>query len=306
MDGFINVNKPLGKTSSDVVVFVRRRLPKGVRVGHGGTLDPEASGVLPVCVGGAARLFDYIIDKEKTYVATLHLGRITDTQDATGTVVEERDVNVVRSDIEKVLPDFVGEIEQIPPMYSAIKKDGRRLYQLARKGQVVEVAARKCVVHGIELLDDLGDNKYTLKIRCGKGVYIRTLCHDIGAALGCGGHMATLERVQAGAFSIEDALTLEQIDDLYQAGRLEEALTEMDVPLAHIPRVDTGIKSLHAVLNGNPLREKWLSAPAPEGPVRIYMDGRFCGIGEKDAEGLVRFRAMLYKHGDGEDMNKNQ
>ncbi len=306
MDGFINVNKPLGRTSSDVVVFVRKRLPRGVRVGHGGTLDPEASGVLPVCVGGAARLFDYIIDKEKTYVATLKLGQVTTTQDATGEIVEEKEVTATAEDIEKVLPSLIGEIEQIPPMYSALKKDGKRLYQLARKGEVVEIEARKCTVHGIELLDDLGDNRYTLRIRCGKGVYIRTLCHDIGAALGCGGHMATLERVQAGAFRIEDALTLEEIDELYKAGKLEEALCEMDFPLQHVPRVDTGIKSLHAVLNGNPLREKWLTAPAPEGPVRVYMDGKFCGIGEKDSEGLVRFRAMLYKHSEGENTNTNQ
>ena len=306
MDGFINVNKPLGKTSSDVVVFIRKRLPKGVRVGHGGTLDPEAGGVLPVCVGGAARLFDYIIDKEKTYVATLKLGQVTTTQDATGEIVEEKEVTATAEDIIKVLPSLTGEIEQIPPMYSALKKDGKRLYQLARKGETVEIAARKCTVHGIELLEDLGDNRYILRIRCGKGVYIRTLCHDIGAKLGCGGHMATLERVQAGAFRIEDALTLDQIDELYKAGRLGEALTEMDFPLQHVPRVDTTIKSLHAVLNGNPLREKWLKNPAPEGPVRIYMDGVFCGIGEKDSEGLVRFRAMLYRQSVGENTNNDQ
>lgn len=298
MDGFLNINKPLGRTSSDIVVFVRKRLPRGVRVGHGGTLDPEASGVLPVCVGGAARLFDYIIDKEKTYVATLKLGVVTDTQDATGETVEENPVNATSDDIRAVLPEFVGEIEQIPPMYSAIKKDGKRLYQLARKGETVDIPARKCVVHGIELLDDIGDNKYILRIRCGKGVYIRTLCHDIGARLGCGGHMATLERVAAGAFRIEDALTLEQLDALYREGKLEEALAPMDYPLSHIPRVDTGIKSMHAVKNGNPLREKWLKGPLPEGPVRVYIDGEFCGIGEKDSEGLLRFRAMLLRQQD--------
>ena len=298
MDGFLNINKPLGRTSSDVVVFVRKRLPRGVRVGHGGTLDPEASGVLPICVGGAARLFDYIIDKEKTYVATLKLGVVTDTQDATGETVEENPVNATADDIRAVLPEFVGEIEQFPPMYSAIKKDGRRLYQLARKGETVDIPARKCYVHGIELLDDIGDNKYILRIRCGKGVYIRTLCHDIGARLGCGGHMATLERVAAGAFKIEEALTLERLDELYKDGKLEEALAPMDYPLGHIPRVDTGIKSMHAVKNGNPLREKWLNGPLPEGPVRVYIEGEFCGIGEKDKEGLLRFRAMLLKQGN--------
>lgn len=299
MDGFINVNKPLGKTSSDVVVYVRRRLPRGTRVGHGGTLDPEASGVLPVCVGGAARLFDYIIDKEKTYIATLKLGVVTDTQDASGTVVETRDVSATADDVIRALPHFEGEIAQIPPMYSAIKKDGKRLYQLARQGETVEIPARKCRVHGIELLEDLGDNRYKLRVRCGKGVYIRTLCHDIGAYLGCGGHMATLERVAAGAFRIEDALTLEEIDALYQAGRLEEALMPMDFPIGHIPRIDVDAERMHAVKNGNPLRQKWIEGEAPEGPVRIYIGGEFCGIGEKDAEGTIRFRAMLLRQYGG-------
>lgn len=295
MDGFININKPLGMTSSDVVVYVRRRLPRGARVGHGGTLDPEASGVLPVCVGGAARLFDYIIDKEKTYVATLALGRVTDTQDATGEIVEERPVNVTAGDIRGILPEFAGEIEQIPPMYSAIKKDGRRLYQLARKGEIIDIPARKCRVFGIELLEDIGDNKYILRIRCGKGVYIRTLCHDIGARLGCGAHMATLERVAAGAFRIEDALTLEEIDALHREGRIEDALMPMDLPITHLPRIDVGGECMHAVKNGNPLKSRWIGTPVPDGPVRIYIDGDFCGIGEKDDKGLVRFRAMLLK-----------
>lgn len=293
MDGFLNINKPLGKTSSDIVVFVRRRLPKGTRVGHGGTLDPEASGVLPVCVGGAARLFDYIIDKEKTYIATLALGVVTDTQDGAGTVLETNDVNVSAERVAEALTHFVGEIEQIPPMYSAIKKDGRRLYQLARKGETVEVEPRKCVVYGIELARQLDETRYEIRVRCGKGVYIRTLCHDIGRYLGCGAHMATLQRAAAGAFRVEDALTLEQVDELCREERLEEALLPMDYPIAHLPRVDVGERCRHAVQNGNPLRPHWLDAPAPVGPVRVYLEGAFCGICEKDEEGLLRFKAML-------------
>ena len=293
MNGFISVNKPLGRTSSDIVVFVRKRLPRGTRVGHGGTLDPEASGVLPVCVGGGARLFDYIIDKEKTYEAILSLGKVTDTQDATGNIIEENPVTAALPDVEAVLPEFVGEIEQIPPMYSAIKKDGKRLYQLARKGETVEIPSRKCLVHGIEVFEDMGGGNFRIRIRCGKGVYIRTLCHDIGARLGCGGHMAALERTRAGAFEIEKSLTLDEIDALYNEGRLEEALFPMDYPISHIPRIDVGEERMHAVKNGNPLRAKWLSQPAPEGPVRIYIGGVFCGMGERDDDGNVRFRAML-------------
>lgn len=298
MDGFLNINKPLGRTSSDIVVFVRKRLPRGVRVGHGGTLDPEASGVLPVCVGGAARLFDYIIDKKKTYIAVLQLGVVTDTQDASGAILETRPVTATADGVRAVLPRFTGEISQIPPMYSAIKKDGRRLYQLARKGETVEIPSRVCKVYGIELMDDLGENRYRLRIRCGKGVYIRTLCHDIGQALLCGGHMASLQRAAAGPFRVEDALTLEEIDRMAREGTLERALLPMDYPIAHLPRADVGMERIHAVRNGNPLRPEWLAAPVPDGPVRIYVDGTFCGMGEKDEEGLLRFKAMLLPAGN--------
>ena len=142
MNGFLNINKPAGRTSSDAVVFVRKRLPRGTAVGHGGTLDPEARGVLPVCVGQATRLFDYIIDKQKTYVARLKLGIETDTQDATGQVVRELPVHAGEAEVRAALPDFVGEIELVPPMYSALKRDGQRLYKLARRGEAVSLEPR--------------------------------------------------------------------------------------------------------------------------------------------------------------------
>lgn len=300
MNGFLNVYKPTGRTSSDVVVFVRKRLERGTTVGHGGTLDPEASGVLPVCVGAATRLFDYIIDKQKTYVACIKLGVETDTQDATGRVVAEKPVRVGEAELRAALPDFVGEIEQVPPMYSAIKRDGRRLYQLARKGQTVAVEPRRCRVDGIEFMGGEGDDTYLLKITCGKGVYIRTLCHDIGRALGCGAHMQTLERVAAGIFKIEDALTPAQIDALAGQGRLEEALIPLDAPLSHLPEVRVGERCRHAVLNGNPLRASWLDAPAPDVPaVRVYLNDEFAGIGAPQEDGSVKFRAMLYRAGEG-------
>lgn len=293
MDGFLNINKPLGMTSSDVVVYVRKRLPRGVRVGHGGTLDPDASGVLPVCVGRAARLFDYIIDKEKTYVAVLKLGVSTDTQDASGQIVDEKPVAVGAAEIRAVLPAFVGEIEQIPPMYSALKKDGKRLYQLARKGETVALDPRACRVHAIELMEEMGEDRYLLRIKCGKGVYIRTLCHDIGARLGCGGHMAELSRTAAGAFRLEDALTLMRVDELFRADALSSALLPMDYPLSHIPAVRAGEAAAHAVKNGNPLKPEWLDRPAPEGVVRVYLTGEFCGMGVSEPDGSIRFKAML-------------
>ena len=184
MNGFLNIDKPTGRTSSDAVVFVRRRLPKGTAVGHGGTLDPEASGVLPVCVGSATRLFDYIIDKQKTYVARIRLGVVTDTQDATGNVIAQCPVTAGEAELRAALPRFIGDILQVPPMYSALKRDGERLYKLARKGRSVTLEPRACRVDDIEYLGCEGDATYALRIRCGKGVYIRTLCHDIGRALG--------------------------------------------------------------------------------------------------------------------------
>ena len=300
MNGFLIANKPTGRTSSDVVVYVRRRLPRGTAVGHGGTLDPEASGVLPVCVGSATRLFDYIIDKKKTYVARIKLGVETDTQDATGQVVATRAVEAGEAELRAALPRFVGDIQQIPPMYSAIKRDGRRMYQLARKGQTVELEPRQCRVDGIEYLGAEGEDTYLLKIDCGKGVYIRTLCHDIGRALGCGAHMLTLERTAAGIFRIEDALGLEDIDRLSREGGLEDALIPLDAPLGHLPAVRVGERSRHAVLNGNALRPQWLDAPAPAvDAVRVYLNDAFAGIGAPQPDGSVRFRAMLYRREDG-------
>ena len=295
MDGFLVLNKPLGKTSSDCVVFVRKRLPRGTAIGHGGTLDPMASGVLPVCVGAATRLFDYIIDKQKTYVAELQLGVVTDTQDATGAVVETRSVNVTEADVRAALPRFIGEIWQRPPMYSAIKRGGKRLYELARRGESVEVAPRACRVDDVRLTASLGDGRYRLEVDCGKGVYIRTLCHDIGAYLGCGGHMATLERTRAGVFTLENALTLEEVDALGAEG-LEARLLPMDAAISHLPAVRVEARHRAAVRNGMPLRPEWLDAPAPQAEaVRVYVGGEFAGIGAPREDGSVRFRAMLLK-----------
>ena len=295
MDGFLVLNKPLGKTSSDCVVFVRKRLPRGTAIGHGGTLDPMASGVLPVCVGAATRLFDYIIDKQKTYVAELQLGVITDTQDATGAVVETRSVNVTEADVRAALSRFIGEIWQTPPMYSAIKRGGKRLYELARRGESVEIAPRACRVDDVRLTASLGNGRYRLEVDCGKGVYIRTLCHDIGAYLGCGGHMATLARTRAGVFTLENALTLEEVEALGAEG-LEARLLPMDAAISHLPAVRAEARHRAAVRNGMPLRPEWLDAPAPQAEaLRVYVGGEFAGIGAPREDGCVRFRAMLLK-----------
>ena len=294
MNGFLIANKPTGITSSNLVVFVRKRLPRGTAVGHGGTLDPEASGVLPVCVGSATRLFDYIIDKQKTYIAEIQLGVETTTQDATGEVVKTLPVDVDRAALEAAAATLVGDIEQIPPMYSAIKRDGKRMYKLARKGEVVELEARKCRVDGVTVLDQTGENRYRIQVDCGKGVYIRTICHDIGQKLGCGAHMASLQRISAGIFDIEHALTREEIDERYNTGTLEECLIPLDAPLGHLPAVYLTEEARHAVKNGNVLKRRWMKADAPKADaVRIYLNDVFAGIGQTQPDGTVRFRAML-------------
>ena len=295
MDGFINLLKPPGMSSNDAVGFVRRLLPRGTRVGHGGTLDPDAAGVLPVCVGKAARLFDYIIDKKKTYIAELRLGVETDTQDAAGSVVARHEAtSVTAEDIRAALPRFVGEIDQIPPAYSAIKRDGRRMYDLARKGEAVALPPRCVTVHGIEYLERTGEDRHMLRVTCGKGVYIRTLCHDIGRALGVGGHMAFLLRSEAGCFAVQDGATPEEVRRAAEAGEIERLLRPMDAPLSAYPavRLDAGCE--RQVLNGQPIPPQWHEETlAAGGFARIYVGNTFAGMAQMSDEGVLRFRAML-------------
>jgi tRNA pseudouridine55 synthase len=297
MNGFLVIDKPLGRTSSACVVAVRGKLPRGTAIGHGGTLDPDASGVLPLAIGPATRLFDYIIDRQKTYLAELQLGAETDTQDASGAVVATSDAVIPREQLLDVLPEFIGDIEQIPPMYSAIKRGGKRLYELARRGEVVERAPRICTVHGIRLVGEVAQNRFRIEIDCGKGTYIRTLCHDIGRALGAYGHMAALRRTRVGGFALDRAQALDSIVSL-DADEIAALLIPPDSPIAHLPEVHAGAERRTAALNGNPMRAEWLASPAPDAPaVRIYVGGAFAGIGAPQPDGSVRFRAMLLPRG---------
>jgi len=226
--GVIAIDKPLGKTSHDCVSFVRRLIGQK-RVGHTGTLDPEASGVLPICVGMATKASDFMMNSGKEYIAGVKLGITTDTQDATGEVLDRRDVSVTKEDIITAFCSFVGHIEQMPPMYSALKKDGQKLYQLARRGIEVERPTRHVFIENIELLDiDLEQNVFTMKVACGKGTYIRTLSHDIGELLGCGAHMNSLRRTKSGGFTLKDAYTLEQLLSLKEKGELEDVILPTD------------------------------------------------------------------------------
>lgn len=290
MNGFLNLLKPPGMTSSDAVVFVRRLLPRGTRVGHAGTLDPEACGILPIMVGKAARLFDYLVDKEKCYTASIRFGMTTDTQDAQGQVLTRTDASPDAQSIQAVLPRFVGEIQQTPSAFSAIKQEGKRLYELARAGQDVTVKQRTVTVHSIALGVCIAPEEWMLTIRCGKGTYVRTLCHDIGQALGCGAHMRFLLRRQSGMFDLAEAHTLETL----RTGDLASLLVPMDAPLDHLPRVDAMPSALITCLNGNPLRPAQLQSPWPNhtDALRVYVGGAFAGIGHCAAQQIV-FDAML-------------
>ena len=290
MNGFLCVLKPPGMTSSDVVVRVRRRLPRGTKVGHAGTLDPEASGVLPLMIGKASRLFDYLIEKEKTYVAQLKPGFATDTQDAHGRIISGHGETVSLAQLEAVLPRFIGDIMQIPPMFSALKRDGQKLCDLARQGVEIEVQPRPTQVHAIDVMHVLADGSFMICVRCGKGTYIRTLCHDIGAALNTGAHMGLLLRTQTGMFTLDDAHTIEEIES---CDDLSSLLVAMDRPLAHVPRVDVVPWAERFVRNGNALTRKELHGQIPEeGPVRLYLNDQFAGIGRMRDEHM-KFEAML-------------
>lgn len=214
MDGIVNVNKPLGITSHDVVYRLRKIL-NIKKIGHTGTLDPEASGVLPMCVGKGTKMAEYLTAADKQYMARLQLGAFTDTQDASGEVLQSFDVCVTEEKIYNTVRKFIGEITQIPPMYSAIKIDGKKLYELAREGKTVEREPRKITISNIEIKRiDLKNNTVDMLVDCSKGTYIRTLCNDIGAELGCGGHMSALNRTKSGRFEIQSAYTLEQIEEM--------------------------------------------------------------------------------------------
>ena len=293
LDGFLNILKPPGMSSGDVVNYIRKRLPRGVRVGHGGTLDPDACGVLPVCVGNAVRLFDYIIDKEKTYLAQITLGVATDTQDSSGKVVSRRSAEGIgEAELRAVLPRFTGLIWQRPPAYSAVHKDGMRLYDLARAGADTAVEEREALVHALEYAGQTGPDTHLLRVTCGKGVYIRTLLNDIGEAIGCGAHMSMLVRERAGAFGIEESVTL----DAVAPDTLEGLLLPMDTPLGRYPRADIEAEGRHFVKNGNPIRPEWLAierAVAAGEVVRAYFEEEFVGMGEMREDGSMRFRAML-------------
>lgn len=237
MNGILVIDKPKDHTSFDIVAIVRR-LSRQKKVGHTGTLDPMATGVLPLLLGTATRAQSLVPDTDKEYVASFQMGVSTDTQDITGTVLSQRKVSVDRARLEEVLPRFRGEILQVPPMFSAVQKNGVRLYDLARKGITVDREARPICIHKLILLEyEEKTGKGTLQVECSKGTYIRTLCHDIGEALGCGAVMTELRRTTACGFSLSDSISLEEARLLAEQGNLESRLRSTEGLFSHYPVV---------------------------------------------------------------------
>ena len=223
------------------------------KIGHTGTLDPDAVGVLPVCLGNATKLCDMLTDRQKEYIATLQLGISTDTQDGSGKVLARREVSASPSEVRDVILSFVGDSMQVPPMYSALKVNGKKLYELAREGKEVERAARPITIYELEILEE-AHPEYIIKVKCSKGTYIRTLCHDIGEKLGCGGVMVKLIRSKAGGFEIETARTLDQLQYLSDQGTLSEAVIPVEKMFEAYPAFSVKESAFKAIQNGNQLK----------------------------------------------------
>lgn len=288
MEGILTVLKPSGMSSSDAVVDVRR-LTGVKRVGHLGTLDPQAGGVLPVCVGRAVRLFDYLVDKHKEYLAEISFGCATDTQDAQGRILAVSDIAVSRSELDAALPAFVGTQEQVAPMYSALKYQGKKLYDLARAGIEVPEKRRRIEIDTLETVEELDRNRFLIRIGCSRGTYIRTLCEDIGAFLGVPSHMAFLLRTQAGPFRLEQACSIAELQQRKEEGTLESVFVSAEDAMCSFPALHLHPSRMTATKNGLPTTVR----QELDGTVRLYCDGEFLGIGTvKDRE--VKLTVHLY------------
>ncbi|HJB08656.1 MAG TPA: tRNA pseudouridine(55) synthase TruB [Candidatus Enterocloster faecavium] len=291
--GMINVYKEPGYTSHDVVARLRGIL-KQKKIGHTGTLDPAAQGVLPVCLGVGTRLCELLTDRDKTYEAVLLLGQETDTQDTTGQILKEdrkKAMALEEEEIRRAAGRFIGLYQQIPPMYSALKVQGKKLYELARQGKTVEREARPVTIYQLEI-QDITLPRVTLKVSCSKGTYIRTLCHDIGQALGCGGCMEQLTRTRAAGFRIEDSLKLDEIEELAHEGRIEERIIPVEEALTDYPALAVRPEWDGLVHNGNPCFARQLDLedgeqrkPEDGALFRMYdSQGKLMGIYEYEKE----------------------
>lgn len=280
--GILIVNKPQDFTSFDVVAKLRR-LAGTRRIGHGGTLDPMATGVLPVFIGGATRAADFAASQDKEYVAGFQLGVITDTQDSTGTVLSQKEKKVDKQAVKQALADFVGEIQQLPPMYSAIQIGGKRLYELARKGKEIERPRRTITISKMELLDFSEESQTGFfRVVCSKGTYVRTLCHDLGEALGTGGMMTALQRTRAGIYDLQQAYTLTEIEEAAEAGTFARLLIPVDSLFGRYPAVELDDYGRERAFHGAFITAEHTDREIPEeGSIaRFYHQGEFIMLGQ--------------------------
>lgn len=280
VDGVLLLDKPLGLTSNDALQKARR-LFSAAKGGHTGTLDPAATGLLPLCFGEATKFSADLLDADKTYEAIVKLGVTTDSGDADGQVVATAPVVVDEADVRRALPQFTGAIEQIPPMHSALKRNGRPLYELARQGIEVERLPRPVTIHALELLDFAGD-RLSLRVRCSKGTYIRVLAADLGQALGCGAHLIGLRRTAVGDLDLNGAVTLSELEAMAEEARAS-CLQPVDALLQSLPVVNIEGEAAERFSHGNPV-----DLPAGlAGKIRVYADGRLIGVGEPAADGRL-------------------
>lgn len=292
LEGVLAVYKPAGFTSHDVVAKARRLLGMK-RIGHAGTLDPQVTGVLPLCLGRATRIVEYIQELPKEYIATLRLGMSSDTEDLTGTVTETADeIRVTEEEVRRTLESFKGIISQTPPMYSAVKVGGKRLYELAREGKTVERKSREVEIYEIEMLGMVWNGRFpdiTFRVLCSKGTYIRTLCVDIGHALSLPGVMVKLERTMSAGIRTDRCLSFEEIGERKANGTLQEFLIPADEAISHFPAHTVADEKKAAALQGQRLATRFVSPYVQvNGPIRLYdLQGSFLGIYEREEGGLI-------------------
>ena len=280
VDGVLLLDKPIGLTSNDALQKARR-LFSAAKGGHTGTLDPLATGLLPLCFGEATKFSADLLDADKTYEAELKLGVTTDSGDAEGQIVATVAVDVEKESIFKALPQFIGAIQQVPPMHSALKRNGRPLYELARKGIEVEREPRAVAIHAIDVLSFAGDH-LSLRVACSKGTYIRVLAADIGKALGCGAHLAGLRRTVVGDLDLARSVTLAELESLDEVGRAGH-LQPVDALLRSLPVVNLEGEAAERFRHGNPVD----LADGLAGKIRVYADGRLIGVGEPGSDGRL-------------------
>ena len=286
MDGIVTILKPPGMTSSNVVFDVRKIFSEK-RAGHLGTLDPAAAGVLPVCLGRATRLFDILVDKDKEYVFEIAFGTQTDTQDAYGTVLARDNRIVDQSELRRILPEFIGDQVQAASIYSALKVDGKKMYDLARAGETIEPRLREISVHELELIEQTAPNRFLLRAVCSRGTYVRSLCESIAEKLGTIGYVPILLRTRSGPFVSEHALTIPELDAAKSKGTLDQTLTSCEDAMAFLPELRLPADRTIPTKNG---LETHVRGEA-DGLVRVYGDGVFLGIGEIKHE---RFRLTIH------------